>query len=642
LIDPDRLNHLRRALLALSALAALWAAVVWITGGFVAYVGSLPITSRNPRNPALIALLSALAARALPRPGGRRTFAQEWRWWTARIAAQRKRWPRVQWIDPALLIALVGIALTIDQWAGAPPLWLDEEMIALNVRDRSFVGLAGPLWLGQSAPFGWLVLERAAMLTLGVSERAVRLVPVLFGIATLVSAVWVGRRWMNPIGAGVFVLLCTFGRWTSHYPLEVKHYSADVFFGLLLPALAVWTTEADTTRQMRRAAIWWAIAGVGLWLANGALLVTPACAVILLVIIWRRRGWRAGAVFSLLGCVWFASFILHFLVAIRHAMDNEFLRSYWASGLPPAGAGSSEMLHWLASRFEALAINPAGTDTWVRFWLAAAGGFALAAHRFPTLIFAAIPFSAFVFAVLQLVPLHERLSLWTVPALYFGVALCVDSAVRLGRDAFHRRSWTLVAFTGVLAVIALPLCANIFWRGKEDFRIGRPRDQKQRLDDRAAIEWLMQQRRHGDVLITTHLALPALWWYGGVALSNPQSPGSRLSDGIPIMEIGYATPGSGCQANELRDVLHGQRRALVYVGFPDVPDGFDELLLRRLRELGTIVSARRFADIGRAAVIDLEARPDAHSRSMSDPPVRDRATPVQLDGCVVARPAARW
>jgi hypothetical protein len=641
-VDLNRLNRLRRALLALSALAALWAAVVWITSGFVVHVGSLPITSRNPRNPALIALLSALAARALPRPGGRRTIAQDWKAWTARIVLLRERWPRVRWIDPALLIALVGIALTIDHWAGAPPLWLDEEMIALNVRDRSFVGLTGSLWLGQSAPFGWLVLERAAMLTLGASERAVRLVPVLFGIATLVTAVWVGRRWMSPIGAGVLVLLCTFGRWTSHYPLEVKHYSADTFFGLLLPALAVWTTEADTTKHMRRAAIWWAIAAAGLWLANGALLVTPACALILLVIIWRRSGRRAVVMFSLLGCLWLVSFGLHFLVTIRHALGNEFLRSYWASGLPPAGAGLSETLRWLASRFEALAINPGGTDAWVRFWLAAAGGFALVAHRFPSVIFAAVPLSAFVFAVLQLVPLHERLSLWTVPALYFGVALFADSAVRLAREAFDRRSWKLLAVTGVVAVIALPLCADTFWRGKEDFRIGRPHDQKQRLNDRAAVEWLMQQRQAGDVLITTHLALPALWWYGGVALSNPQSPGSRLSDGIPIMEIGYSTPGSGCDANQLRDALQGQRRALVYVGFPDVPDGFDEFLLRRLRELGTIVSARRFADIGRAAVIDLEARPDARSRSTPDRPVQDRATPVQLNGCVVARPAARW
>lgn len=54
----------------------------------------------------------------------------------------------------ATLIAMLGAGLLIYQWAGATPLWLDEEMRALNLRDRSLPGLDGPLWLAQSAPAG--------------------------------------------------------------------------------------------------------------------------------------------------------------------------------------------------------------------------------------------------------------------------------------------------------------------------------------------------------------------------------------------------------------------------------------------------------------------------------------------------------
>ena len=39
-------------------------------------------------------------------------------------------------------------------------MWVDEEMIALNLRDRGWLDLAGPLWLGQTAPLGWLALQR--------------------------------------------------------------------------------------------------------------------------------------------------------------------------------------------------------------------------------------------------------------------------------------------------------------------------------------------------------------------------------------------------------------------------------------------------------------------------------------------------
>ncbi len=60
-----------------------------------------------------------------------------------------------------LLIAVAGAGIVLYQWMGARPLWLDEEMIALNFRDRSFAGLGGRLWLDQSAPLGWLALAAA-------------------------------------------------------------------------------------------------------------------------------------------------------------------------------------------------------------------------------------------------------------------------------------------------------------------------------------------------------------------------------------------------------------------------------------------------------------------------------------------------
>ncbi len=81
--------------------------------------------------------------------------------------------------------------------------------------------------------------------TLGTGELAARLVPLLFGIATLAVALWIGRRWMGPAGATALMLLCSISPWFSHYPFEVKHYTSDVFWALLLPALAVWAVEAD-------------------------------------------------------------------------------------------------------------------------------------------------------------------------------------------------------------------------------------------------------------------------------------------------------------------------------------------------------------------------------------------------------------
>ena len=83
------------------------------------------------------------------------------------------RWPdrRASFVIPSL-IAFAGAALLILQWQWGRMLWLDEEMIAINLRDRSFTQLAGRLTLGQAAPYGWLVAERAILAAVsGVYER---------------------------------------------------------------------------------------------------------------------------------------------------------------------------------------------------------------------------------------------------------------------------------------------------------------------------------------------------------------------------------------------------------------------------------------------------------------------------------------
>jgi hypothetical protein len=219
-VNTDVKTRLRWALLILCALATIWAVGVALTGGFVVYLNSIRFSSRNPRNAAVIALLSALAAWALTAPDQRRKRLDQLLLRTSAgsvgVRPLSRRWRWLQRVSPATVIALVGAGLVISQWAGARPLWLDEEMVALNPRDRRLGDLAGTLWLGQSAPLGWLAVQRAILLMFGTSELALRLVPGLFGIATLAGTVWVGHRWMSPVGAAVLALLCSFGQWLSY------------------------------------------------------------------------------------------------------------------------------------------------------------------------------------------------------------------------------------------------------------------------------------------------------------------------------------------------------------------------------------------------------------------------------------------
>jgi hypothetical protein len=551
---------------------------------------------------------------------------------------------RAAWLDAATLIGIVGAGLQIHQWAGARPLWLDEEMIAVNLRDRTFAELTGTLWLGQSAPIGWLFVQRAVLLTLGTSELALRLVPVLFGIATVATAVWVGRRWMRPIAAAVFVLLCSVAQWISFYYLELKQYSADTFCGLLLPALALWALEPeeDGRTRTRRMVTWWLAAAVGQWFSNGALLVAPACVLVMIAVLLHRNGWRAASQFAVLGLIWLVSFGLNYALALRHNLSNKYLQDYWAFAMAPASEGALGRLQWLAAQMGPFASKPGGTELWILFWLVAAGGILLTARSRPAfaVLFAAVPFSAFSLAGLRIVPLHERLSLWVVPALYVAVALFVDGVERLWLAGSRRRNWIRSGVAMVLGIMAFVLCFDILNRGKDDFLISRPRQTNHGVDDRSAVRWLMARRQPGDVLVAPHLSLPALWWYGGVPISDPGA-GTRLPDGNPVIKVEHHWPGPRCELSELREVLQNHPRVALYLGFrfDEWPKEFDEWLLETLTELGTITADKSFAGASRATIVDLRMPGKAAYPARHDPAF---AQPPRPNGCLTAGPSQRW
>ena len=539
------------------------------------------------------------------------------------------------------MVALAGGCFQIAVVMSARPLWLDEEMIALNVRDRAFTGLSGRLWLDQAAPLGWLMLQRVVLLTLGSGEAALRLVPAGFGIGTLLVAAWAGRRWMGRLPAGVFVLLCAVGSWLAYYPSELKHYSADAFWALLLPTLAVWAVEGEEPRdQLRRARIWWALAAVAHWFSNGGLLAVPAAAAPLAIALSRRMQWRAVREMAAGGLVLLASLALHFVLSVRYTLGSEYLRDYWSGGFPPDSAGLRGSLAWLGSQLRPLALVPGGTEVWTLFWSVSILGCVIA-RRHLRIVLAGLPLCAFALGALGIVPLLDRAALWVVPALYFGIASFADRALRLLQHAWRQRSAVSAIAAATMVLVLIPLSADIIIRrGRITLDDRQVAQVNHGLNDRAAVEWLMMQRQPGDAIVTTHLALPAMWWYSGTDISKGHQPGSHLDDGSPIFEA-TLIPASECSPPARQKILAGQRRALIYVGFRDAPEAFGDLLVSEFARTGTTKADRSFG-LSRVAVIDWT---DASPPESPTPETIERQTQLpgpDTRGCVGLQLARRW
>jgi hypothetical protein len=309
--------------------------------------------------------------------------------------------------------------------------------------------------------------------------------------------------------------------------------------------------------------------------------------------------------------------------------------------MPPYDIGVAGMLRWLGARVQPLAIDPGGTDLAAILWLCAAAGWVLGSRRSLGAVFALMPLSAFVFAALRLVPLYQRFSLWIAPAFYVGVALLVDRLAAFTRDAWTRRLRLRLAAAAAAGLAVAALAADVVVKGGDDLFVTTPRN-LHRVDDHAAVEWLLAQRQPGDALMTTRLGWPALWWYGGIPIADAEGLSRRQPDGSAMYEMRHTPHYGECSRQPLRALLQGHRRVLVYMGFPDRPDGFDHLLLEDLAALGRISAFREFTEITLAVVVDLRT-PDAGARDLVELTRKwRRDRPADLDGCVTARPVRRW
>ena len=510
-----------------------------------------------------------------------------------------------------VLVTVLGAGIEIAQWLRNAPLWVDEEMVALNCRDRPFSRLAGPLWLGQSAPLGWLFAQRAVVLTLGATELVLRLIPLIFGIALLAAAVWVAMRWMGGVAAIALVAMLTVAEWLSHYTFELKHYSADAFWAFLLPALAAWALEPKDAPSAanRRWLVWWMAAAVGQLFSNGAVLATPACAVVMFVVILHRGGVRLVLPFVAASAIWFAAFGAHYVLSLQHTQNSRFLWTIWGGEVRPASAGVVETIAWLAGRFSPIALRPGGATAPALFWTAAAAGFVLARRRLLGLLFLVVPLSAFLLAVLRIVPLHDRFALWIVPALYAGIALLLDVGVHHSVAGWRQQRWTRVAAGGITIVLSTWAAADVIAQGRRHLDIGVTADNNHGVDDRTAVKWLLEQAGPGDAVVTTRLGWPAIWWYGQIPL-YPRPPGGHLPGGIPMIEMYHQQIDCG---SELATLASEHRRLIVYIGFPDHEPSFRPLVVNELRRVGKIVESRDFAALSRVLIVETGAAPVAEA-----------------------------
>jgi len=352
----------------------------------------------------------------------------------------------------------VGAAYRLVHYGFNPSLTIDDAMLSVNIAGRSWLGLAHPLAFQQTAPLGFLWALRSAVVLGGNDEWALRILPLLAGLA-LPFIVWaLGRRFLSPAGAALAAAFAALSPILIQYTISVKPYETDALaaVALGLATLSVW--EAPS------AARWALLCGLGVLaelVSTPAVFVLAGCGVALAIGL-RRRGW---APLAIVGAVWTALFAVLYFALAHSAATSPYMQWFWDHKFLTPGVLIADPLRaWdILQRLPTQAFTgDAPQVVALAFcWLAAIAGVARLVPRQGARVWVLVGpiLAALLASAVRRYPVSPRLFVFAAPL----VAVVLAAGVEAGWERWQgsRRAWGFRALVGVWLVILAAMSVNI-------------------------------------------------------------------------------------------------------------------------------------------------------------------------------------
>lgn len=251
---------------------------------------------------------------------------------------------RVIWLALA-----AGAILRLWQYLLNRSLWLDEAYLTLNLTHRSFAGLLKPLDFDQGAPLGFLWLEKSVLRIFGSSEYALRLLPLLAGVASLFLFYKLAKAILPPAAVAVALGLFALSPSLIYYSSEVKQYSLDVALTILIYVLALPGSRAQWSAA--RIGIFGLVGSLAIWLSHPAAFVLAATAATFTVALATRREWARLVRLAPAFLLWGVSLALCYFLSLRSLSHNHDLLAYWQTEFMPLPPRSVSDLKWFVDSF---------------------------------------------------------------------------------------------------------------------------------------------------------------------------------------------------------------------------------------------------------------------------------------------------
>jgi hypothetical protein len=225
------------------------------------------------------------------------------------------------------MIILIGIVLRLVLYFQNRNLIIDEANIVRNLHERNFIELVLPLKYEQYAPPIFLWIEELLSLILGYGEKALRLYPLLSGIASLIIFRSIMRRFVTDGSLWLPMALLSFTYLLIKYSVELKQYMPDAMITLLLVWLAL---RKDIFTGLRaRFILFWCVAGsIAIWASMPSVFCLAAIGIYYFWQVAKERKWDYLRDLIVIAFVWLGQFAAYYWFILKPQIESDYLQGY--------------------------------------------------------------------------------------------------------------------------------------------------------------------------------------------------------------------------------------------------------------------------------------------------------------------------
>ena len=256
-----------------------------------------------------------------------------------KTAAQPRLTRRIPLARIAFALVLLNLLWRTVRYALAFPIWGDEAFLAMNFLLRDAAGMLEPLEYGQIAPLLFMWAELAVVRGFGISELALRLLPFLCGIASMLVFWRFAGRILDRRSALLAVAIFAASYYPVRHATEIKPYSSDLLVSLVL-SFSAWSV-IHQPRILRRWLFLTVAATVGIWLSYPSAFVAGGVGLALLAMLVRERNVRlSGLWLAYALCVGVSFLVMLAVYAGPHTEagwrpGESHTLDEWGKGFPP-------------------------------------------------------------------------------------------------------------------------------------------------------------------------------------------------------------------------------------------------------------------------------------------------------------------